>query len=123
MIKGWKNLTWICLLTLTGCSGQVVKWLEQPTGLEQRIEEMREARTEYEPIVASNAEQRLKWRNDRAKQFHIMRQLYNPKYQDYSYRCLTGETLTLYLKQLKHIQHERINRPNKRRPRNLQSSK
>ncbi len=48
-----------------------------------------------------------------------MRQLYNPKYEDYSYMCLVVDTLTLYLKQEEQIKSERINRnrPNERRPR------
>ncbi|MCZ6679013.1 MAG: hypothetical protein O7E52_17405 [Candidatus Poribacteria bacterium] len=117
MITQWQNLAWICLFALVGCSGKAVSWLEQPTGLEQKIQKNREERIKYEPIVPSNAEQRLKWRNNRSKAFHKMRQLYNPEYEDYSYRCLVGDTLTLYLKQEKQIQHEKINRPNKRRPR------
>lgn len=111
----WKWPVWVCLLVLTGCSGSFIELLEQPNGFEQQIQEVREARTESEPIVPSNAEQRLKWRSDRSKEFHKVRQLYNPEYEDYSSQCLTGDTLTLFLKQEKQIQHEKINRPNRRR--------
>ncbi|MBI1925902.1 hypothetical protein HYR99_16830 [Candidatus Poribacteria bacterium] len=117
MINQWKNLAWVCLLTLIGCSGGVVKWMEHPISLEQKIQEIREERTKDEPIVPSNAEQRLKWREERSKEFHKMRQLYNPEYDDFTTRCLVGDTLTLYLKQEKQIRYEKINRPNKRRSR------
>ena len=117
MINRWKNLAWVCLLTLIGCSGGVVKWMEHPISLEQKIQEIREERTKDEPIVTSNAEQRLKWREERSKEFHKMRQLYNPEYDDFTTRCLVGDTLTLYLKQEKQIRYEKINRPNKRRSR------
>ena len=119
MTKHWAKVAWICVLVLTGCGGKAVNWLAQPTSLEQEIQERRDARTTYKPIVESNVDQRLKWREERSKKFHKMRQVYNPEYQDYSYLCLTGHTLTVYLKQEKQIRREKINRPNKQRVRSL----
>ena len=117
MINGWKNLACILLLTLMGCSGKVASWLEQPINFEERIQEIREARTTYEPIVPSNVEQRIQWSEDRRKKYHKWRQLFNPEYDDYTASCLTGDTLTLFLKQEKQMRRERVNRPNKRRSR------
>jgi hypothetical protein len=116
MTKRWNNLIWIGIIfALAGCAGKATTWLAEPTSLEERIQEMREERTQSDPIVPDNAAQRLKWREERAKEFHKMRQVFNPEYRDYSYFCLTGDTLSLYLKQEKQIRREKINRPNKRR--------
>ena len=116
MMNRWQNVAGIlCLLTLTGCSGKIVNWLEEPTSFDQKVQEMRADYAKSEPIVESNAEQRLKWRTEWSKKYHKMRQFYNPEYQDYRHLCLVGDTLPLYLKHEKQIRHEKVNRSNKRR--------
>jgi len=107
----------LLLVTLTqaGCGGKATSGLSEPTSLEQRIQEMREARIESDPIVPSNVEQRLQWREERSKEFHKWRQVFNPEYRSYPYECLIGDTLTVYLKQYEDIRREKISRPNRSR--------
>ena len=116
MMTRWQNITYLLgVLTLTGCSGKIVNWLEEPTSFDEKVQQMREDYTKSEPIVGSSAEQRLKWRTEWSKKFHKMLQLHNSEYQDYRHLCLVGETLPLYLKHEKQIRYEKVNRPNKRR--------
>ena len=76
MMKRWQNMACLLgVLTLTGCSGKIVNWLEESTSFDERVQQMREDYTKSEPIVGSNAEQRLKWHTEWSKKFHKMLQL------------------------------------------------
>lgn len=112
----WQNVILVVgLCVLAGCSGKVVSWLEEPTSFDEKVRQMRENYTKSEPIVESNASQRLSWRTEWSKKFHKRLQLHNPNYKDYRHLCLVGDTLPLYLKHEKQMRHEKINRPTKRR--------
>ena len=116
MMKRWQNIIYLLgVLTLAGCSGKIVAWLEEPTSFDEKVQQMRDEYTKSESIVGSNAKQRLSWRIEWSKKFHKMRQLYNPRYQDYRYLCLVGDTLPLYLKHEKQMRYEKVNRLTKRR--------
>ncbi len=117
MIARWQNIIYfVGLLMLVGCSGKMMNWLEEPTSFDEKVQQMRENYTKSEPIVESNARQRLSWRIEWSKKFHKMLQLHNPRYRDYRHLYLVGDTLPLYLKHEKQIRYEKVNRTNKRRP-------
>ena len=116
MMKRWQNIIYLLgVLTLAGCSGKIVAWLEEPTSFDEKVQQMRENYTRSEPIVESNARQRLSWRIEWSKKFHKMLQLHNPRYRDYRHLCLVGDTLPLYLKHEKQMRYEKVNRLTKRR--------
>ena len=109
----WKIL--LCtlgLLTTLGCSGKVAKWFEDPVSFDEKVQQMRDVRTEFEPIVESNEKQRIQWRTEWSKKYHKMRQFYNPEYQDYRHLCLPQKTLDLYREQYRQVKRERVNRSN-----------
>ncbi len=59
----WHNFfCFVGLLMLAGCTGRMVSWLEEPTSFGEKVRQMREEYTQSEPIVESNARQRLSWR-------------------------------------------------------------
>lgn len=112
----WHNTVFfVGLLIISGCSGRMVNWLEEPTSFDEKVRQIRENYARSEPIVESNARQRLSWRIEWSKKFHKMLQLRNPRYRDYRHLCLVGDTLPLYLKHEKQIRYEKVNRANKRR--------